>query len=216
MRNRVLILSLAVGSLLGGNLQAQQSYNVNYFGGGIATLASGSDNPVGYSVMPGNSFFWSITAQNSAYWSVFDGGDFFPFMAFGVNEAGIRTGNYQLSLFRNGMDVFSQAINGAENNYIHLGTNTVSLVTGFTFDRMELNYQLLSATDTLGANIGSTITGLLPVFGAPEINQYYPGIAYMSASTTVPEPTTTAMLVIGLVGLGITARRKALATKLSA
>ena len=46
------------GALLSSRVAEAQTYNflVNYFGGGNAALASGSDNMVGTNILPGDSY----------------------------------------------------------------------------------------------------------------------------------------------------------------
>ncbi len=187
-----------------------QFFDVNYFGGGVASLAPGSDNPVGATLVAGDSFFWRISAQNSAFWSVVNSGSFFPFMAFGVAESGIRTGNYQLTLYRNGIAVFAESVDGSEQSEVHLGTNDVGLFAGLEFDQMELGYVLTSATSTQsGLPIGTTLQGMLPIFGAPEENPFDRGITYVtSINTTVPEPSTLLLVGVGMFTFALASRRR--------
>lgn len=190
---------------------AAQTYNfdVQYFGNGVTSLAPGSDDPTGTNVLPTDTFFWRIAAQGGAFWKVQTGGDFFPLMAFAVNEPGARTGDFTLNLFRNGVNTFTGSAFGSVQQYAHMGTNTVTLGTGYEFDTMELTYQLLSAIDTYngtGADINSTISGPLPIFGAPEQNIYFPGITY--EQNVVPEPGTYALMGTGLGLVALVARRR--------
>ncbi len=211
----------ALASMLAAPLGAQEHYdfNVLYFGGGVASLAGGSDNPDGTTLVAGDSFFWSIAAQDNAYWNVFEGGSFFPLMAFATDPSGTRTGQYTLELFRNGASVFTLSEESAQS-YFHIGTNSVSLVTGFQFDVMTLSYELLDAfaDDPPAAADGalpfgghdefeSTLFGTLPIFGAPELNRFYPGIEYVTASA-VPEPSSALLLGAGLFAASVLARRR--------
>ncbi len=85
---------------------ASFNFNVLYFGGGVATLEMGSDDPNGQEVDPGDDFNWNIAAQDDAAWRVDIGGNFFPLMAFQVTGEGTRTGTFTLTLRNDGLEVF--------------------------------------------------------------------------------------------------------------
>ncbi len=179
-------------------------FQVQYSGSGQAALDPGSaDDPVGTTLHDGDSFAWTIRATGDGAWHVVAGGDFFPLMAFGVDEQGERTGDFTLTLRLDGVDVFTLTELGAVNNYVHVGTNSITLATGLVFDEMHLDYLLTTAIESadLAADpgnlksIGSTINGLVPIFGTPDRNAFYPGITYTSA---VPEPGSLAILISGM------------------
>ncbi len=221
-------LVLAGSAIQTASAQANYNFNVEYSGGGNAALAPGSDDPVGVNILPGDAFLWTIQAINGGYWHVTTGGDFFPLMAFAVNEPGTRIGDYALTLYRNSVSVFSLAEFGAVNNYVHLGSNTVTLPTGLDFDNMELTYLLQSAVDDprFGGDpqnplpINSTIQpessdpqfkgrgGMLPIFGPPELNTSFPGIDYQVSVVATPEPATFGLMVTGLGVVGAAVRRR--------
>lgn len=109
-----------------------------------------------------------------------------------MDEPGTRVGDFLLVLGFQGTDVFTYSEVGAVNEEVHIGTNAVTLVQGLLFDKISLTYQLNSALEiaTSAADpndlqpITSTPNSLLPIFGAPEMNQFSPGIVYV-----VPEPS---------------------------
>jgi hypothetical protein len=176
---------------------------VLYFGQGVATLALGSDDPNSTTLVDGDTFQWSITAQNGGYWKVVAGGDFFPLMAFATNPDGERTGNFTLQLFNDSVEVFNLSEIGASNQFVHVGTNTVALSTGLIFDEMRLDYMLTAAVDDSFQPIDSTLYGLLPIFGAPESNQFFPGIEYV-----VPEPGTVSLTLLSFLRLCACSKRQ--------
>lgn len=185
-----------------------------YFGGGVHSLAGGSDDPVGQVLNAGDSFLWNITAQNGSFWDVVTGGTFFPLMAFATQESGLRRGDWTLNLYRNGATVFNIFENDSPQECVHVGTNGIPLNTGLQFDRMELTYLLNSANETDGScggvadgpEIETTLAAALPIFGTPEDNRFAPGIVY--TATVVPEPSTFALALVGLGAVGIVARQR--------
>lgn len=206
----------AVGvALLSSRVAQAQTYTflVDYFGGGVAQQAAGSDNILGTNILPGDSFFWRISAQNGQ-WFATTAADQFPFMAFGVSECGDRLGDYTLNLFNGATNVLSDVQANVPHSCVHMGTNTISLANGLTWDRMELSFTLHSAIESPQyapdpnnlQPINSTITTLGPIFGMPENNQFYPGVAYRAQ--VVPEPATFALFAVGLGVVGVVARRR--------
>jgi hypothetical protein len=212
LKHLVAALGLANATLAFPSHAASFSFDVLYSGSGNASLVWGSDNPVGTSMFDGDSFVWHISAAGDGYWDVQTGGNFFPLMAFGVQESGARTGEFTLTLRNDGIEVFSLSETAALNNYVHLGTNTINLPTGLMFDEMRLDYALTTALESPEYTsdpdklqpIASTPTGLLPIFGAPELNPFYPGIIY----GPVPEPATWAAMLAGLALMGATLRQR--------
>ena len=76
---------------------------------------------------------------------------------------------------------------------------------------MELNFTLTSAIEDPSVALdpnnplqsNSTINSLLPIFGAPEQNQYNtPGDIVYESSATVPEPSSFVLMGLGVGVLG--------------
>jgi hypothetical protein len=75
-------------------LAANSVFDVLYFGQGVANVAAGSDDPNSTTLVDGDTFQWSITAQNGGYWEVVTGGDFFPLMALATRPKNLTVGTH--------------------------------------------------------------------------------------------------------------------------
>jgi PEP-CTERM motif len=201
---------------------ADYQFDVIYSGGGIAAVAPGSQDPLAATLQPGDTFTWTISALGNNQWTVLNGGDVFPMMAFGMEESADRTGDFQFNLLNNGLVVFSKTETGSVQSLVHMGTNSITLPTGLVFDRWQLQYELTSAIeviseedpenpgtfiDTRGGPTSSSPNTLLPIFGIVD------NTLVANTSTTifgpVPEPSTWALWLAGVAGLGVASRRKA-------
>ncbi|MDP3871528.1 MAG: hypothetical protein Q8Q80_02610 [Methyloversatilis sp.] len=203
---------VALAALIGGLALAPAAHAANYTfdvlyeGAGVATLAAGSDDPDGTVLYDGDTFVWTLSIVDDRYWEVVASGDFFPLMAFGVSEPGDRTVNYMLTLYNDATEVFSETAADVVNSSVHIGTNTITLDAGLKFDSMRLELTLISATVDDNPTVATATSpyGLLPIFGAPEQNAFYPGIVL----APVPEPQPWVLAIAGLITLGALSRRR--------
>ena len=185
---------------------ATYNFNVLYSGGNTAVLAPGSDDPTAVTLWDGDSFNWDVKAPGASYWDVVTAGGFFPMMAFSVNEAGTRVGDFTLTLLKGGAGVFTASEAGAQNQWVHVGTNTITLGAGLTFDEMQLSYQLTSAVDQTDPtmSIGSTPNSLMSWPGIGPEHIIYGG----GSIALVPEPETYALMLAGLAALALARRQQ--------
>jgi hypothetical protein len=171
------------------------------YNGTAVSLETGSDNPIGSVLQVGDSFNYNVQAAGDAFWRVDAANDFFPFLAFTVDESGTRTADMDLRLLLDGVEQFSLLQNGISNSNVHLGTNTVSLLAGLEFDEIALDFDLL-ASDVLNTTINDY--GIGPNFPGG----FGDGISYNDASVGVPEPGVLALMGLGLLGLVVSRKRE--------
>lgn len=203
---------------------AAYAFDVIYEGAGQAALAPGSTDPRLVTLQAGDTFSWTISALPGYRWSVLTGGDVFPMMAFGVAESAFRTSDHVLTLSSFGTTTLSLVSAAEVQSLVHMGTNEVTVPTGLVFDRLHLDYTLLSAYEAIqvadpnrpddpdafievpGDPIGSTPTTILPIFGMLDNTQ----VANTSITVygPVPEPATWAFWLAGLAAAGVAAKRR--------
>ncbi|MDF1818263.1 MAG: PEP-CTERM sorting domain-containing protein [Immundisolibacteraceae bacterium] len=171
------------------------------YNGTAVSLDTGSDNPIGSVLQVGDSFNYNVQAGGDDFWRVDVANDFFPFLAFTVDESGIRTADMDLRLLLDGVEQFSLLQNGISNAEVHLGTNIVSLLAGLEFDEIVLDFDLLTS-DVLNTTIHDY--GIGPNFPGG----FDDGISYNGASVGVPEPGVLALMGLGLFGLVVSRKRE--------
>ena len=178
---------------------AAYTFNVDYLGGGNATLAAGSDDLLAVVLKTSDTFVYRLIAAGTGSWTSV-GGDVFPAFALTGNLFEASNLDFTFNLLQNGSTVFTYSELSAGTCCAHLGTNTVSLPAG-TFDVFEL---LVSINAT--ANTGPA-DSLLPWPGTgPEL--YSPNILSFDAGNTVPEPASLALVLAALGLAGAVKRRK--------
>jgi PEP-CTERM motif len=211
----------AAGLVATAAWSANYQFDVVYSGGGVATLAPGSQDPLEAVLQPGDTFTWTISALGDNQWTVLNGGNVFPMMAMAVEESAYRTSNFQFDLLNDGQVVLTTTELASVQSLVHMGTNDINLPTGLVFDRWELQYTLISTVEVTSEedpeNPGTFIevrggptttspSSLLPIFGIVD------NTLVANSSTTVygpvPEPSTWALWLAGAAGLGMAARRR--------
>ncbi|MBK6471589.1 MAG: PEP-CTERM sorting domain-containing protein [Betaproteobacteria bacterium] len=177
---------------------AAYTFNVNYFGGDVVTLAAGSDDPTSVTLQAGDTFAYRLIAAGTGEWTSVGGSIFPAFSLYGNFGTGIS--DFTFNLLQNGSTVFSYFEANANTCCAHLGTNTVALPAA-VFDEFEL---LVSITSTGAAGPAFS---LLPYPGRGPEN-YSPTILAFNPSASVPEPASWALAIAALGLAGATRRRK--------
>lgn len=195
------ILALAVATsftLLGTPTLAGSSGIHNFsmtFDGSTTSLDLGSSDPNGVVLFPNDVFTVDLhTAGPNDLWQVTAPVDqFFP-LSFAVNEAGQRTANAATRFELDGTEVFAINEPGVAQEEVHVGAQHWALPAGLKFDKVFLEYELLSST-TASTTISTTFSAdLFNAFGSADRPIFrHPDVVY----TTVPEPTSLALLGLG-------------------
>lgn len=133
---RMYLSALLAGTASVGAEAAVYNFNVNYQGGGIVTLAEGSDDSLSVIFADGDSFTYRLTAIGGGEWTVLSGQSVFPRFAF-VGSFISSNLSYTLRLNQNGSPVFSNT-DTVSTCCGHIGANTLALPTGLVFDQWEL------------------------------------------------------------------------------
>jgi len=180
------------------------------YNGGALSLDVGSDDPIGASLVDGDSFDYNIQATGTDFWNVDVGGNFFPFLAFTIAESGDRVGDMTLSLLLDGVEQFSLAENGISNSFVHLGTNGVNLLAGLMFDEIILTYDLITSVDDVLLTPNNATITHYTIGSDPLVPGGFSSadISYIRAPiNNVPEPGLLGLMALSLFGIGFAVRR---------
>jgi len=205
-------------SLLAAGAANAASYNFNvlYSGGGVGVQQAG-DDILGTTMLAGDDFTYTLSADGDGAWKSLTGAGVFPLIALPTNESGNRDVDYTLDLFNDGLSVYSVGESGIRVAEVHVGTNTQSILAGLVFDQWVLRVSILSAhpLDDDMADQTTTPSSILPIFGPADVNE--PTIVAYSATgfgaTAVPEPTTWALMIAGFGLIGGALRQRSPTTR---
>lgn len=221
LANNTIKCAAFFGALLlsASGFSASYDFGVSY--DGTTKTDVGTDPIIGTALAAGDNFSYTVMAVGDGFWQVDTGGNFFPFLAFTIAEPGFRTGNLTLDLLLNGTPQITQLVEtSAENSYVHLGTNTVPLTAGLTFNKIVLTYDLLESLAAIdNPNYGqefepefipgnANVATIADLSIGPEFpGGFGAGISYNSPSA-VPLPAAAWLFGSALFGLVGVARRK--------
>lgn len=180
-------------------------FSVDY-DGTTASLAAGSDDPLATTLVAGDTFTYSLNATGGQGWTTIAAGSLFPFFALTVAESGDRMVDYDLNLNRMGSSIFSDSDAGITNSFVHVGTNSVDIVSGLEFDQYVLDVTILAGSDAATANT------LLPWPGDAPEERFASNITFGQLAAAVPEPATWAFMIFGFGAIGGAMRRQRKAT----
>jgi hypothetical protein len=194
------------------------NFSVDYSGNGVAVLHAGSDDLLATTLNAGDNFVYTLNAVGNGEWKTISAGDAFAAGALIVLPYASRTSDFTLDLLNNGSTVFSYSELDAVNFWVHLGTNSLNLPQGLTFDTIRLTDSLISAfaadlSDPINPILTSIPTGSTPLslllFNGTGPENWQPGIIAFdpNGANPVPEPSTFFLLGAGLAGVGLLRRR---------
>ncbi len=170
------------------------------YDGTTATLASGSDDPLATTRVAGDSFTYTLSATGTGEWTKLTDNSLFPFLALETADAGDRTGDIVVTLNNHSSSVFSYSETGVDNQYAHLGSNSVTVGSGTVWNQWVLDY-------TKFAGDAFPIYSLLPFNSTGPENYFAGDIAFSGGA--VPEPAAWALIIggFGLTGAALRRRR---------
>lgn len=194
---------LALVALLPAAASAATVYDYEYeLSGNSVVLAAGSDTPVGDVYRPGDGFRMTISAGADLGWTISSAFTSGIDMSFFVRGCGTRTGRFDLTLRRDGVDVYSFSQGPFNQSCIHMGGQSITYAAGTVFDEFVLDYTLVSS------KVSTTIHDSNPGFwGAMFRSKQVSFGAVPDAPTPVPAPASAALL-LGALGLLVVKRRR--------
>ncbi len=187
------------------------SLNFDFTYDGTDTLVNpGSDDPSGAVMNVGDDFMLTMSAAGDDFWSV-DGtyDNVFAPMTFAVEEIATRAVDVTSTFWLDGVLVDTISEPGISESYVHIGPQLWTLSTGLEFDQVMVDLSFI-ATDTAGPTTVNTSNGLFINFGGASPNQPFTASSAISYNqvSAVPLPAGLPLILSGLAGLGLIARRR--------
>ena len=204
LKSKVLVGLLTVAGMFGSANADVFNFDM-LFDGTTVSLNAGSDNPVGTSLIAGDSFNLQLSAANDDFWRVDTSlnNQFVP-LTFFVLDAGSRTGNVNTGFFLDGTEVFRINEGNVGQSSVHIGANNWTLNSGLEFDTVIMDYTLVSSTSSTTIQSRPNYFDGFGLSDSPFFDS--DNITYEAGS--VPEPATLTLLGAGLALFG-RRRRKA-------
>lgn len=213
---RLLAVVLFLGLCNPVSGQTSHSFDIT-FDGTDPSVDSGSTNPVGVSLAPGDSFELDLHASPGKFWRVDAAySQSFP-LSFIVNPPADRFGDIETLFLLDGVEVENITKMNTLQSEVHIGAQEWMLPVGLEFDTVLMTYDLLSANAVVDNEftedpfllpaVGTVIRDRPDIFGSIS-NPQRPFFRNSNISfNAIPEPSTFGLIVVGMLSL-MTARRK--------